>query len=223
MMTLLRECAFTVTHAELRAHSNAEHIMGMPALHKRRWTAADVRTLMDESRGWPRFELLDGELLVTPSPGSRHQLVVGAMHVVLATYCREQSIGVALMSPADIELVPDSITQPDNFVIPESLIPAEVPAGWDWVTSLLLAVEVLSVSTQRQDRIGKREFYLDHGVREYWIVDADARVIERWKEESDRPEICPEELVWHPADAREPLRIDVQQFFVRECRLPRRL
>ena len=209
--------------AGLRRWRNTGHFMGMPALEGRRWTATDVRVLTDEARAWPRFELLDGELLVTPAPDWRHQLIVGAMHVVLATYCRAQGIGVAVMSPADIELHPESIMQPDNFVIPEELIPSDPPAGWEWVRWLLLAVEVLSPSTQRQDRVRKREFYLDHGVREYWIVDGDARVVERWTATGSRPEICRDALSWHPVGAREPLRLDVQEFFVRDCRLPRRL
>jgi len=197
--------------------------MGMPALEKRRWTAADVRELMDESHAWPRFELLDGELLVTPSPGWQHQMVVGALHVRLATYCTQQGVGIALTSPADIELQPESLMQPDNFVIPEELVLPDPPAGWEWVRWLLLACEVLSPSTERQDRVRKRDFYLEHGVREYWIVDPDARVIERWTPSQTRPVICRGELVWQSPGARDPLRFDVQEFFVRDCRLPRRL
>lgn len=213
----------TVANAELPTLENAEQIMGMPAMEKRHWTAADVRALMDERHGWPRFELLDGELLVTPSPGWRHQLVVGAMHVVLGTYCREQRLGIALTSPADLELAPESIMQPDNFVVPEALIPTDPSVGWEFVSRLVLAVEVLSPSTQRQDRVRKREFYLEHGVGEYWIVDSDARVIERWTPDRPGPEIVRETLHWLPAGAAEPLRLDVQQFFERDCRLPHRL
>ncbi|HMC57020.1 MAG TPA: Uma2 family endonuclease [Gemmatimonadaceae bacterium] len=178
---------------------------------------------MDERSAWPRYELLDGELLVTPSPTWAHQMIVAAMHRIVAPYCIEQSIGVALMSPADIELAVESILQPDVFVVPEELIPTEPVQGWEHVRSLLLAVEVLSPSTQRADRVGKREFYLDHGVPDYWIIDADARVIERWTSDSTRPDIRRDVLEWQPATARSSLRIDVQQFFVRDCRLPRRL
>ena len=54
----------------------------MPAI-RRRWTTAEVRSLMDESRAWPRYELIGGELLVTPAPRGTHQLVVVELVVLL--------------------------------------------------------------------------------------------------------------------------------------------
>lgn len=75
--------------------------------------------------------------------------------------------------------------QPDVFVVPEELIPARYTTGWGHVRWLLLAVEILSPATERVDRRVKRDFYLAGGVHEYWIVDLDARVIERWV--PDRP------------------------------------
>ena len=222
-MTLLGQRPARLRHAELRGSFNAEHIMGMAGVAKRRWTAADVRALMDAHRAWPRYELLDGELLVTPSPEWHHQLAVGAMHVRLAPYCEHERLGAALMSPADIQLAPESIMQPDVFVVPEALIPAEETRGWGHVHWLLLAAEVLSPTTQREDRVRKRDFYLANGVREYWIVDLSARVLERWTPEQTTPELHRDRIVWHPAGARSPLAIDLEDYFLRGCRLPRRL
>ena len=196
--------------------------MGMSALRKRHWTAEAVRELIRENQQWPRYELLDGELLMTPAPAPRHQIAVGAMHFTLAGHCNTEHLGVALMSPADIELAPESIMQPDVFVVPEELVPGEHD-GWEGVRWLLLAVEILSPSTQREDRVRKRDFYLAHGVREYWIVDLDARVIERWTPEQTTPELHRNEMVWHPAGARSPLVIDLETYFLKGCRLPRRL
>ncbi|MEX2179220.1 MAG: Uma2 family endonuclease [Gemmatimonadaceae bacterium] len=195
----------------------------MPAISRRRWTAADVRAIMDPSRHWPRYELLDGELLVTPAPASQHQLAITALLTLLDPYCRSERLGVALPSPADIQLAPESIMQPDVFVVPRALIPADRPPHWPEVTWLLLAAEVLSPSSISQDRVRKRDFYLSKGVREYWIADLDARFFERWTPEQDRPEIVRDVLTWHPAGAREPLRIDLDEFFHERCLLKRYL
>src|SRR5688572_26834253 len=159
--------------AELHFSPNAEQTMGMPALTKHRWTAADVRVLMEESRHWPRYELLDGELLVTNAPTLAHQCAVSELLTRLRSYSFEQDLGVAFVSPADIELAPESIMQPDVFVVPKHMFAADDPSRWADVKSLLLAVEVLSPSTMREDRVRKRDFYLANHVAEYWIVDLD--------------------------------------------------
>jgi Uma2 family endonuclease len=173
-MTSSLHFALMFLNAELHLSFGGEHIMGMPALQKHRWTAADVRALMDASRHWPRYELLDGELLVTNAPSLAHQIAVADLLVRLSGYCDEEGIGMALTSPADVELEPENIMQPDVFVVPRELVPANEPMQWPHVTSLLLAVEALSPSTMREDRVRKRDFYLAHHVEEYWIVDLDA-------------------------------------------------
>ena len=197
----------------MRHQQTAEHIMGMPAMQKPRWTAADVRALMDERRHWPRYELLDGELLVTNAPSAAHQVAVSSMLVLLHAYCEREGIGLALVSPADIEMAPESIMQPDVFVVPNAAMPANEPLAWPHVTSLLLAVEVLSPSTMREDRVRKRDFYLANRVEEYWIVDLDARIIERWTGGRSRPDVRRDDIAWHPTGAREALVIDVVRFF----------
>lgn len=195
--------------------------MGMPVVSKHFWTAADVRDLIDESRSWPRYELLGGELLVTPAPEPRHQIIVGELLVAIKLYCDREKSGVALTSPADIELMPESIMQPDVFVVPNDAIPASAPMRWSHVHRLLLAAEILSPSSLVQDRVDKRDFYLAHGVDEYWIVDPDARVFERWSAHRARPEVIRDELAWLPEGATNPFRLDVREFFEVRCRLPR--
>jgi Uma2 family endonuclease len=82
---------------------------------------------------------------------------------------------------------------------------------------LLLAVEVLSPSTGRADRQAKRRLYQRQRVPEYWIVDVDARLIERWRPADERPEILTERLAWHPDAAHPPLEIDVPAYFADVC------
>src|SRR5687768_17283363 len=143
--------------------------MSMPA-SQRRWTADEVRALMDETRPAPRYELIDGELLVTPSPGSPHQAVVGVLHATLRAYVGAHGLGRVFLSPADLEMRPGQITQPDLFVVPPGVRPGR---RWRGVRTLLLAVEILSEGSRRHDRVTKRRHYQDVAVAEYWIVDIE--------------------------------------------------
>lgn len=77
---------------------------------------------------------------------------------------------------------------------------------------LMVAAEVLSPSSSRHDRVAKRRVYTRH-VPEYWIVDLDARLIERWPMSGERPEVTPEALEWHTAGATKPFRLDLSKYF----------
>jgi Uma2 family endonuclease len=184
--------------------------MGMAAPSKV-WTRDEVLALQDAAPPGVRYELIDGELLVSPSPNHPHQRCVVALLVLLYTYCKRHRIGWALTSPADIALERESILQPDIFVVPWRTPVAK--RGWSDVVRLRLAVNVLSPSTARGDRTVKRRFLQRHGVPEYWIVDNDARVVERWAPGDERPEILSETLVWHPVSEIEPLTIDLRELF----------
>ncbi|MDQ3698282.1 MAG: Uma2 family endonuclease [Gemmatimonadota bacterium] len=175
------------------------------------WTPDLIRRLGGESRHWPRYECIDGELLVTVAPRVAHQAALAALFRLLDPYVRGHALGELLWSPSEITLDPNALVQPDLFVIPRA---AARPIGeWKEVTSLLLAVEVLSPSTARRDRGLKRLYYQRTHVPEYWIVDLDSRLVERWRPGDDRPEIVSETLVWQPADEHAPLEIALQAMF----------
>src|SRR5450830_1716411 len=89
----------------------AEHHMGMPAPSKpKRWTAAMVREFPDDGN---RYEVIDGVLLVTPAPRRVHQRAVARLQFALDLWISGQDIGELLPSPADLELEPDDLVQPD--------------------------------------------------------------------------------------------------------------
>jgi Uma2 family endonuclease len=90
----------------------------MPAQSTKRWTAAEVRALIEESTTGERFELIDGELLVTAVPRPVHQDAIVALIERLSGYCRRERFGKTVFSPADLELKSGRITQPDVFVLP---------------------------------------------------------------------------------------------------------
>jgi Uma2 family endonuclease len=184
--------------------------MGMPAAERRRWTAAQVRQLIADSPEYgPRYELIAGELLVTPAPAPRHQIALLWMYDRVASYVREQRLGYTMLSPADLELAADEISQPDLFVIPE----LQPPARWADYKRLRLAVEALSPSTARYDRAVKRPFYQRVGVPEYWIIDLDARLVERWRPSDERPEIITRKLAWRPDGAQSELLLPLEELW----------
>lgn len=189
--------------------------MGMPAEVKRRWSADEARALQREDRAWPRYEVIDGELLVTPAPRPLHQLSIGALYIRLGAYLQGNHTVQLWLSPADIQLEPNSIVQPDIFVTPWS--PSVPVRQWEQISSLVLAVEVLSPSSLRQDRSIKRRFYQRHGVPEYWVVDLDARQIERWQPNDARPEVLSDRLAWQAPGSETAFSIDLAEFFEQCC------
>jgi Uma2 family endonuclease len=219
MVTRRAPDEFIVERDLLPFSRRAEHRMGMPAYtaSRYRWTDTEVRALMEATPGhWPRFELMGGELIVTPAPGNVHQVAVGQILGVLDDYISAQGIGVALASPGDLRLLPGTIAQPDVFVAPPGGPPdPEDKSGWSAVKRLLVAVEVISPSSIRTDRVEKRDYYMSAGVPEYWVADCDARVIERWNPERETPTIVSTTLTWRPFGAREPLVMNLAQLFER--------
>ena len=139
------------------------------------WTADMARRLPEDGN---RYEVVYGELLVTPAPRLWHQRLVLRLASALEEYlARHPSAGVAFTSPADISWGSDVLVQPDVFVVP-----AEQARALDWsaVHDLLLVAEVLSPSTPRHDRFTKRRRYQEAGVPLYWIIDGDERQVEVW-------------------------------------------
>lgn len=172
------------------------------------WTAAMVRVLPDDGQ---RHECVDGELLVTPAPSWMHQRAVFALAKRLDAYVVRQRVGEVVLSPADVELDVHTLVQPDLFVVP--LVEGRRLRDWAEIGGrLLLVVEVLSPSTARADRQIKRRRYQRAGIPEYWIVDLDARLVERWRPEDERPEVLADALVWQPADGAA-LTIDLPALF----------
>ena len=142
-------------------------------------------------------------------------MAIQELTAILRPYCAREPIGIVVNSPSDLELKPGTITQPDVFVVPNSLLPAttEEQVGWDLVKALVLAVEVISPSSVRTDRIEKREFYLGAGVAEYWVIDLDARMVEVWTPGRATPSVTRGMLRWSPASAQSELVIDLPAFF----------
>ena len=168
--------------------------MGMPAT--RHFTVADLAAMPDDGK---RYELVQGELLVAPAPGGRHQPIVTRLLLELGRYLEPARLADQLVTPpADITLSFDTLVQPDLLVADTA---AFIRSGsWADVTTLFLVIEVISPSSGRADRETKRQEYQKHGVPQYWIVDGDQRQVEVWIPGATAPVIEHAKLLWrHPA------------------------
>ena len=120
--------------------------------------------------------LIDGEIVMSPSPTVLHQRIVTRLGRVLGNFAEEHGLGEVFVSPIDVELSESQSFQPDVvFVARERfsiLRTHEIKGAPD------LVIEVLSPSTGYYDLTKKREVYERTGVKEYWIVDPERRTVE---------------------------------------------
>jgi Uma2 family endonuclease len=212
MMALARAPVAKLWHAELHAPLSAEHLMPMAAVRRHLWSIDEVERLVDERPGLtPRYELVEGELLVTPSPSDRHQRIVAELFVLIRDYVNRQHIGEARLGPARARVTPDSRSEPDLFVVAGS--DGRRPRADDAAAPPVLVAEVLSTGSGRHDRFTKRRYFQRHRVPDYWVTDGDAEAFEIWHPDDDRGALVDDRVVWLPGAASTPFELDVAAFF----------
>ena len=122
-----------------------------------------------------RYELLDGELIMTPAPGELHQSVSAQLGWRLVQFASENNLGRVYHAPFDVVLSDTDVVQPDLLFVSNErghiITPENIQGAPD------LVVEILSPSTATRDRTFKRTLYARHGVKEYWMVDTTAKDI----------------------------------------------
>ena len=123
-----------------------------------------------------RYELLDGELIMAPAPNLGHQRIDAKLGWRLAQFVEERDLGEVFSAPCDVVLSNTDVVQPDLLFVSNER--AHLLLGGDNVLGAPdLVVEILSPSTAGRDRTLKRSLYAKHGVKEYWLVDPDARTV----------------------------------------------
>ena len=122
-----------------------------------------------------RYELLDGELIVAPAPNSAHQRVDAKLGWRLAQFVEQWGLGQVFSAPYDVVLSETDVVQPDLLFISNERAYIITPANARGAPDLV--VEIISPSTAERDRSLKRALYARYGVREYWLVDPDTRIV----------------------------------------------
>ena len=122
-----------------------------------------------------RYELINGELLLSPSPKTAHQRLEVKLGAMMHFFVEDARLGEVFFAPFDVYFNETNVVQPDIiFVSSERALIVNddnIRGAPD------LVVEILSPSTANRDRVLKRALYAEHGVREFWIADTDAKTI----------------------------------------------
>ena len=198
-----------LSHAPLSPLRRVPNSMVM-APATRQWTVEQVHQLPDDGN---RYEVINGRLFVNPPPSVVHQFLLQELDVRLWTYLQANPVGTVFPAPTGVRVDAETQVEPDLLVVP--LIEGKIPHALPEPTRLLLAIEILSPSTKSKDRLEKRDLYIEMGVPEYWIVDPDAKAVERWRPGMSAPEILRDRIEWRPDPGKPAFIVDLAELFAR--------
>lgn len=141
-------------------------------VEKKKYTYEDyLKTPEDE-----RYELIEGELLMTPSPIPRHQRISGKLEFELRKFVTENNLGEIFDAPCDVYLDNENVVQPDILFISKERLNIIGEKNIQGAPDLV--IEIISEDTAYRDLIQKKKLYARFGVKEYWIVIPGEELIE---------------------------------------------
>lgn len=184
--------------------------MAMPA-RPTEWTVEMVRALPDDGN---RYEVIDGEVCMTPAPGPRHQQIAANLFVALRSYVQRHRLG-ELLWDVDLLFVDGQYLRPDMVFVPTESVGGITDRGVESPPGLV--VEVLSPHSRRIDRELKPPRYRAFGIPEYWAVDPLSRSVEvHHLQASAHAEVVRDTLRWHPNPGVPEIRIAIDPLFSAE-------
>jgi Uma2 family endonuclease len=126
-----------------------------------------------------RYEILDGELSVTPAPATKHQTALGNLYRFLANYVVANQLGKLFIAPTDLILAATTVVQPDLIFIGSDRLHLVTDRAIEGAPTLV--IEVLSPTTHRTDRVTKAQLYAKNSVTNYWLIDPDQQTVEAYE------------------------------------------
>jgi Uma2 family endonuclease len=135
-------------------------------------TYEDLQAIPEDGH---RYELIFGEIVMSPSPNTRHQYVLGELFTRMKQHAHDRLLGRVYIAPLDVRLSPNNTVQPDLLFVRRdrlSIVRNDLVDG-----TPDLVVEALSPSSRAQDLIKKAVLYGQYEIPEYWIVDPDSNSI----------------------------------------------
>ena len=152
---------------------------------RRPCTYDDYLTLPDDGR---RYEIIEGELFMSPAPTTKHQFVKRSIQHYLHTFVITHNLGEVLDAPTDVVFSDTNIVQPDILFIAKANLHKITEANIRGAPDLI--VEILSPATADTDRGAKKLLYERYGVKEYWLVDPDPETVEIYTLQAGRYELA---------------------------------
>ncbi|MEO5960756.1 MAG: Uma2 family endonuclease [Opitutaceae bacterium] len=125
--------------------------------------------------GAPNYQLIEGDLVMSPSPTSFHQKILGRLHRLIANYLDDHPIGEIYVAPLDTHLSDINVYQPDLLFVRKENLSIVEEHGIEGAPDLV--VEILSKSSAKYDLGPKRSVYARTGVEELWVIDPPKRAL----------------------------------------------
>ena len=122
-----------------------------------------------------RYEIIDGDLLMSPAPNRKHQKLLGKIYRLMFESAEAEGLGEVYFAPVDVHLSPHRIVQPDLLFLRWDRRHLFGPRGVEGPPDLV--VEILSPSSRANDLVRKFQIYAEAGVPEYWAVDPDLKIL----------------------------------------------
>ena len=146
--------------------------MALPVVEKTKYTYEDYLKTPDDKR----YELIEGELLMTPSPVTKHQRISRKIAFVIETFVTGNNLGEVFYAPFDVYLDNENVVQPDILFISKER--SSITGEKNIQGAPDLVIEIISESTAYRDLVQKKKLYAKFGIKEYWITIPEEGSIE---------------------------------------------
>jgi len=146
-----------------------------PVVNKKKYTYKDYLNTPDDRR----YELIEGELIMTPSPVTYHQWISKNLEYELESFVRKTKTGRVFYAPYDVHLDDENVLQPDILFVSNERL--DIIGEKNIKGAPDLVIEIISESTAYNDLVRKKKLYARFGVREYWIVDPGEKNVDAYQ------------------------------------------
>ena len=147
--------------------------MATIVVEKKKYTYEDYLKIPDDKG---RYELVNGELLMTPSPIPNHQRISGKLEFVVRKFVTENNLGEVFYAPCDVYLDDENVVQPDILFISKDRL--NIIGDKNIQSAPNLVIEIISENSVYRDMVQKKRLYARFGVKEYWIVIPEEKEVE---------------------------------------------